>query len=94
MKSNIWTHPDFPVFPDRLFVIVNKNFNFVYSIAFAFYIYSDCLQNMREYDRNIILRKHREVQRYSFQNISTQVNKFKIFNPNNIFPCARAFPMQ
>jgi hypothetical protein len=26
---------------------------------------------------NISLRKHREVQRYSLQNISTQVNKFQ-----------------
>jgi hypothetical protein len=33
---------------------------------------------MREDDNNIILRKHREVQRYSFQNISTQVNKFQV----------------
>ena len=33
---------------------------------------------MREDDHNIILRKHREVQRYSFQNISTQVNKFQV----------------
>jgi hypothetical protein len=32
---------------------------------------------MQEDDHNIILRKHREVQRYSFQNISTQVNKFQ-----------------
>jgi hypothetical protein len=32
---------------------------------------------MREDDHNIILRKHREVQGYSFQNISTQVNKFQ-----------------
>jgi hypothetical protein len=36
------------------------------------------LLNMREDDHNIILRKHREVQRYSFQNISTQVNKFQV----------------
>jgi hypothetical protein len=32
---------------------------------------------MQEDDHNIILRKHREVQGYSFQNISTQVNKFQ-----------------
>jgi hypothetical protein len=32
---------------------------------------------MREDDHNIILRKHREVQRYSFRNIPTQVKKFK-----------------
>jgi hypothetical protein len=46
---------------------------------------------MREDDHNIILRKHREVQRYGFQNISTQVNKFR---PEQYIPmaCARAFP--
>ena len=48
---------------------------------------------MREDDNNIILRKHREVQRYSFQNISTQVNKFQV-STQTIYSnaCARAFP--
>jgi hypothetical protein len=42
------------------------------------FIYTGCLQNTRrEDDHNIILRKYREVQGYSFQNISTQVNKFQ-----------------
>jgi hypothetical protein len=45
--------------------------------------------NMREDDNNIILRKHREVQRYSFQNISTQVNKFQV-STQTIYSNARA----
>ena len=57
------------------------------------FTYTDCLLNMREDDNNIILRKHREVQRYSFQNISTQVNKFQV-STQTIYSnaCARAFP--
>ena len=48
---------------------------------------------MREDNNNIILRKHREVQRYSFQNISMQVNKFQV-STQTIYSnaCARAFP--
>ena len=44
---------------------------------------------MREDDHNIILRKHREVQGYSFQNISTQVNKFQ---PKQYIPMCKGFP--
>jgi hypothetical protein len=86
--GHILIYPSFPI--DWLFVIVNKNLNFAYCIAFVFYIYTDCFQNMREDDHNIILvRKHREVQRYSFQNISTQVNKFQ---PKQYIPMCKGFP--
>jgi hypothetical protein len=45
---------------------------------------------MWEDGHNIILRKHREVQRYSysFQNISTQVNKFQ---PKQYIPMCKGF---
>jgi hypothetical protein len=46
---------------------------------------------MQEDDQNIILRKHRDVQRFSFQNISTQVNKFQ---PKQYIPMCKGFPRQ
>jgi hypothetical protein len=42
---------------------------------------------MREDDHNIILRKHREVQRYSFQNASKQISTQTI-----LFPMCKGFP--
>jgi hypothetical protein len=42
---------------------------------------------MREDDHNIILRKYREVQRYSFQNIFT--NKFQ---PKQYIPMCKGYP--
>jgi hypothetical protein len=52
IKSNIWTYPDILEFPDWLFVIyVNKNLNFAYCIAFAFYIHRLFVEHARRWSQ-------------------------------------------
>jgi hypothetical protein len=97
VKRNIWTYQPIIEFPDWLFVIVNKNLNFAYCIAFAFYIHRLFAEHARGWSQYYsICKLHREVERYSFpakyihanKQISTQTGQTIYFHVQGLSPVA------